>query len=121
MDYLHANGNQLNFLPENTINSFNLLNYYAFSNNDKYAEAHVEHNFKGAILGKIPLINKLNFHLVGGAKALFSGQNKPYTEYSVGLDNVGFGKWRFLRIDYVRSNFNGVRNDGFLFGVTLGN
>lgn len=121
MDYLHANGNQLNFLPENTINSFGLLDYYALSTNDKYAEFHLQHNFKGAVLGKIPLINKLNFHLVGGAKALYSGQNKPYTEYSVGLDNIGFGKWRFLRIDYVQSSFNGLKNNALLFGVTIGN
>lgn len=119
MDYLHANGNQLRFLPGNTINSFNLLDYYTLSNNDKYAEAHLEHNFKGYLLNKIPLINKLNYHLVLGAKGLFTGGNKPYTEYSVGLDNIGFGKWRFLRIDYVRSNFNGIKNDGFMFGISL--
>ena len=119
MDYLHPNGNQLNFLPANTIESFGLLDYYRFSTNDKYAETHVEHNFKGFLLGKIPLINKLNFHLVAGAKGLFTGGRKPYSEYSVGLDNIGFGKWRFLRVDYVRSNFNGIKNDGFLFGITL--
>lgn len=119
MDYLHANGNQLRFLPSNTIDNFGLLDYYTFSTNDKYAEAHVEHNFKGFLLGKIPLINKLNYHLVVGAKGLFTGGRKPYSEYSVGLDNIGFGKWRFLRVDYVRSNFNGIKNDGFLFGITL--
>jgi hypothetical protein len=119
MDYLHANGNQIRFLPDSPINSFGLLDYYTLSNNDKYAEAHVEHNFKGFLLGKIPLINKLNYHLVLGAKGLYTGGNKPYTEYSVGLDNLGFGKWRFLRVDYVRSNFGGIKNSGFLFGVTL--
>lgn len=119
MDFLHANGNQLRFLPTNTISSFGLLDYYTMSTNDKYAEAHVEHNFKGFLLGKIPLINKLNYHLVLGAKGLFTSGNQPYSEYSVGLDNIGFGKWRFLRIDYVRSNFNGIKNDGVLFGITL--
>lgn len=117
MDYLHANGNQLRLLPQGY--SFGLLDYYTLSNNDKYAEAHVAHNFKGFLLGKIPLINKLNYHLVVGAKGLFTGGNKPYSEYSVGLDNIGFGKWRFLRVDYVRSNFGGVENSGFLFGITL--
>jgi len=119
MDFFHANGNQLRFLPEDITGSFGLLDYYALSTNDKYAEAHFQHNFKGFLLGKIPLINKLNYHLVVGGKGLFTGGNKPYSEYSVGLDNIGFGKWRFLRIDYVRSNFNGVQNDGFLFGITL--
>tara|TARA_R110002073_G_scaffold108336_9_gene243600 strand:+ start:34581 stop:37049 length:2469 start_codon:yes stop_codon:yes gene_type:complete len=121
MDYLHANGNQLRFLPANAVGSFGLLDYYQFSTNDKYAEAHIQHNFKGFLLGKIPLINKLNFHLVAGAKGLFTGGRKPYSEYSIGLDNIGFGKWRFLRVDYVRSNFNGIKNDGFLFGISLFN
>ncbi len=121
MDYLHANGNQLNLAPSSFIDSFGLLEYYKFSTNDKYAEAHIQHNFKGFLLGKIPLINKLNFHLVAGAKGLFTGGRKPYSEYSVGLDNIGFGKWRFLRLDYVRSNFNGIKNDGLLFGITLFN
>lgn len=119
MDYLQANGNQLTFPLDNQLNSFGLLEYYKFYTNDKYAEAHVEHNFRGAVLGKIPLINKLNFHLVGGAKTLFMADKKPYTEYSVGLDNIGFGKWRFLRVDYVRSNYGGIKNDGLLFRLSL--
>jgi hypothetical protein len=119
MDNLQANGNQLSFVKGNQLNSFSLLEYYKFYTNDKYAEAHIEHNFKGAILGKIPLINELNLHLVGGAKTLFMADKNPYTEYSVGFSNIGFGKWRFLRIDYVRSNYAGIKNDGFLFRISL--
>ena len=119
MDNLQANGNQLIFPSDTELNSFNLLDYYKLYTNDRYAEAHIEHNFRGAILGKIPLINKLNFHLVAGAKTLFMADKKPYTEYSVGLDNVGFGKWRFLRVDYVRSNYGSVKNDGLMFRIDL--
>ena len=119
MDYLHANGNQVKLAPSNKMTSFGLLDYYQFSTNDKYAEAHLEHNFKGFLLSKIPLINKLNFHLVTGAKGLFTGERKPYAEYSIGLDNIGVGKWRFLRVDYVKSNFNGTKGDGFLLGITF--
>ncbi|MDG2151920.1 MAG: DUF5686 and carboxypeptidase regulatory-like domain-containing protein [Polaribacter sp.] len=121
MDYLQANGNQLTFVTSNQLNSFGLLEYYNLYTNDKYAEAHIEHDFKGAILGKIPLINKLNLHLIGGSKFLFMAAQKPYTEYSVGAGNIGFGKWRFLRIDYVRSNFGGIKNDGLLFRLSLFN
>ena len=119
MDNLQANGNQLTFVMDYQLNSFGLLDYYKFYTNDKYAEAHIEHNFRGAILSKIPLLNKLNFHLVGGAKALFMSDKNPYTEYSVGLGNIGFDKWRFLRIDYVRSYHAGIKNDGFLFRLSL--
>ena len=57
--------------------------------------------------------------MVLGAKGLFTGGNKPYSEYSVGLDNVGFGKWRFLRVDFVRSNFNGQSENRVVFGIKL--
>ena len=119
MDNLQTNGNQLVFITGNQLNNFSLLEYYKFYTNDKYAEAHVEHNFKGAILGKIPLLNKFNFHLIGGAKTLFMADRNPYSEYSVGLDNIGFGKWRFLRVDYVKSFHAGIKNDGFLFRLNL--
>ena len=119
MDYLHANGNQLKLAPSNRNSSFGLLNYYKFSTNEKYAEVHLEHNFKGRLLRNIPLLNTLNFHIVANAKGLFTGGRKPYSEFSLGLDNIGIGKWRFLRIDYVRSNFNGKKGDGFLFGISF--
>ena len=54
MDNLQVNGNQLNYGTGNALSSFGLMDYYKFYTNDKYAEAHVEHNFKGSILGKIP-------------------------------------------------------------------
>ena len=80
---------------------------------------HLEQDFRGAILGQIPLINKLNFHLVVGAKALFMADNKPYTEYAVGLANVGFGKWRLLRIEYVNSQYGAIKENGFVFRASL--
>ena len=49
----------------------------------------------------------------------YLGGRKPYSEFSLGLDNIGIGKWRFLRIDYVKSNFNGKKGDGFLFGISF--
>lgn len=121
MDYLHPKGNRFEIAPSysNYTDSFNLLNYYTLSSNIRYSEWHTEHNFKGFILSRIPLLNKLNFHLVAGAKALFTPKNKPYYEYNVGLDNIGFGKWRFLRIDYVHSYFGRVQENGILFGVNL--
>ena len=119
MDYLHPNGNQFQIVDNNYTDRFGILEYYRFSTNDKYAEMHFEHNFKGFVLSKIPLVNKLGFHLVGGAKGLFTADTKPYSEVSVGLDNIGYGKWRFLRVDYVRSNFNGTQSSGWLFGLSL--
>ena len=120
IDYKHFNGNQTHVtLDGNYLNSLNLLPYYDFSSKSQFAELHAQHNFDGYLLRKIPLFNKLQFKLVVGAKALFTKENKPYSEFSVGLDNIGFGKFRFLRVDYIRSNFNGKTSNGFLFGLSF--
>ncbi|WP_418646449.1 DUF5686 and carboxypeptidase regulatory-like domain-containing protein [Tenacibaculum insulae] len=120
IDYVHFNGNRLLVAPKDDyLNNFYMLPYYQLSTNDKYGELHGEYNFKGALLSKIPLLNKLNFHLVTGAKGLFTAGNKPYTEFAVGLDNIGIGKWRFLRVDFARSNFNGNNENRVLFGIKL--
>ena len=120
MDYTHFNGNQIyETVSTGYKNKFGLLDYYAFSTNDKFVEFHTEQDFEGFLLNKIPLIRLLNFHFVAGAKALLIGSRKPYTEYSLGLNNVGFGKWRLLRIDYVKSHYNGVSNHGVKFGINF--
>jgi len=120
MDNLQAKGNQMFIVTDdNRRNNFGLLEYYRFYTNNRYTEAHFEHNFNGYLLRKLPLFNTLNFHLVTGIKGLFIAGEKPYSEYSIGMDNIGFGKWRFLRVDYLRTNYNGVKGDGFLFGLTF--
>ena len=118
MDYQHFNGNQTHVSTGGTYtNVFNNLDYYSHSTNDKYLEGHLEHDFNGFILGKLPLINKLNFNLIAGAHVLAIPNMKPYQEYSIGMDNIGFGKWRFLRLDYVRSYQDGFQSDALVFGL----
>jgi hypothetical protein len=43
----------------------------------------------------------------------------PYREFTVGLDNLGFGKIKFLRIDYIRSYQKGFQGDGVIFGIKV--
>lgn len=118
VDYKHFNGNQTRIgTSPNYTSVFNLLPYYALSTNKSYFEGHLEHDFRGWILGKIPGINQLNFNLVAGAHLLSIENNKPYTEFSVGIDNLGFGKYRLLRLDYVRSYYNGGSDGAFIFGL----
>ena len=120
MDYHHFNGNQTNVkLDGSYLNAFKNLPYYALSTNNNYAEFHAEHRFNGYILNKIPVLNKLNFNLILGANAAITQDNKPYSEYSIGVDNIGFGKFRFLRVDYVRSYQSGFINDVVLFGISF--
>jgi hypothetical protein len=117
LDYQHFNGNQTRVGNGSYINQFHLLPYYALSTNGNYFEAHAEQDFKGWILGKIPGINRLNYNLILGAHFLATETNKPYAEYSVGIDNLGFGKYRLLRLDYVVSEFEGNREGAFIFGL----
>ena len=117
VDYQHFNGNQTNFGQGSYLNVFNNLPYYAASTNDSYLEMHAEHDFNGFLLGKVPLLKKLNFNLILGAHALATPDNNPYQEYSIGLDNIGWGKFRFLRLDYVRSYQSGFQSDAIIFGL----
>ena len=121
MDNLQVIGTLFSLNADIDLNSFDLLPYYKYFTNDKYAEMHLEHNFRGAILSKIPLLNLLNFHIVAGGKGLFMADKNPYTESAIGLSNIGFGKWRFLRIDYVHSNYGGIKNEGLVFKIRLFN
>ncbi|RDK86957.1 DUF5686 and carboxypeptidase regulatory-like domain-containing protein [Marinirhabdus gelatinilytica] len=118
VDYQHFNGNQTRVGTSGSYtNVFNLLPYYDLSTNKSYFEGHFEHDFRGWILGKIPGINQLNFNLVAGAHLLSVEGSKPYQEYSIGIDNLGWGKFRFLRLDYVKSYYNGGSDGAFIFGL----
>lgn len=117
-DYRHFNGNQTHIgQSENYTNVFNLLPYYVASTNDSFFETHIEHNDKGYFMNKIPLLKYLQSQLVLGFHNLAIPDRKPYQEFSVGLDNLGFGKYRLLRVDYLRSYQNGYQGDGIIFGL----
>lgn len=118
VDYQHFNGNQTRVgRSSKYINVFNLLPYYDLSTNNSYFEGHAEHHFKGWLLGKIPGVNKLGFNLVIGGHHLQTENNNPYSELSVGLDNLGWGKFRFLRLDYVQSFFGNETRGALIFGL----
>ena len=117
VDFQHFNGNQTNVQSRSYLNVFNNLPYYTASTNDSYLEMHAEHDFNGFILGRIPLLKKLNFNLVAGAHALATPTTKPYQEYTIGLDNIGWGKFRFLRLDYLRSYQGGFQSDALIIGL----
>ncbi|MFL9843853.1 DUF5686 and carboxypeptidase regulatory-like domain-containing protein [Flavobacterium rhizosphaerae] len=118
IDYKHFNGNQTHVGTEETyLNRFNLLPYYSHSTNDQYFEAHFEHNFKGFIMNKIPLLDALQWNLVIGYHNIATPDYKPYHEFTAGFDNIGIGAFRLLRIDYVRAYQGGFQTDGIVFGL----
>jgi hypothetical protein len=62
----------------------------------------VEHNFKGFLTNKIPVVKKLNIYLVAGGNGFISSGN-TYYEVFAGIDNI----FKQIRIDFVQSYLNG--------------
>ena len=116
IDFKHFNGNQTHYSENSRLNAFNLLPYYTNSTNDAYLENHIEYTDNGFIINKIPLLNLLKTNLVLGYNGLAVPNTVPYTELSIGLNNLGFGKFKMFRIDYVRAYQFGYQGDGFMFG-----
>jgi len=119
IDYKHFNGNQTHVSGGSWyLNQFHLLPYYSHSTNDSYSEMHFEHQFKGFIMNKIPLLNKLQWSLNIGYHNISIPDTTPYNEFSVGFDNIGIGKFRMLRFDYVRAyNGSAFYTDGIMIGL----
>lgn len=120
IDYRHFNGNQTHIgTSDRYLNVFNLMPYYTNSTNDSYFEMHLEHNDMGFVTNKIPLINLLKSTMNLGFHTLAIPDRKPYTEFTVGLDNLGFGKFKIFRVDYVHSYQGGIEQNGVVFGLKI--
>jgi hypothetical protein len=88
-DYKQFAGNEV--LPyKANLDSFLLLNYYTFSTYTEYIDAHLEHDFSGFILNKIPLIRKLKLHEIVDVNYLSTPTLKNYTELGFGLQYLNF-------------------------------
>jgi len=118
---------------------FSLMNYYEFVA-DSYAVLFLEHHFNGKILSQIPLIKKLKLREVAffrsGVGSLtqesinmnagnikLTAPNKPYYEYGFGIENIGWGNFRLLRLDFNwRGNYlnNPSVSEVRKFGVQFG-
>ncbi len=92
-DFKQFRGGQ-SFFFDSSLGSFHFLNYYLYSTDKQYFEAHYEHNFAGLILGKIPLIRILNLEEIIGGSFLTQELLPGYKEYYVGL------KRSLIRLDY---------------------
>lgn len=120
-DYKHFNGNST-FVGSSAVYNkhFNLLPYYEYSTNKSYVELHLEHDFRGFIINKIPLLNRTRYSLVTGYHMLHVPDKDVYGEFSIGLNNVGIGKFRPFRIDYFRAISADAPNKyGVVFGIKI--
>jgi hypothetical protein len=103
-DYKHFVGNlSLSYIPK--VNNFLFLDFYRNSTADKFAEAHLEHNFSGFITNKLPLIRKLKMKEVIGFNYLATPSLKNYNEAYFGLEYLTF------RVMYGMANANRKKVD----------
>lgn len=106
------------------LNSFQLMGYQ-FDTRNEYFQANYIHHFEGAILNKVPLINKLKLQLVGGAGTLLiRDQDFAHFEAFGGLERIFnvrlFGETQPLRIGgYFVTADNTLDKADFRFKVGL--
>jgi len=88
-DAKHFRGNNsLTSLPD--LRKFQFLDFYQYSTDRQYLEAHIEHNFAGLITNKIPLIRKLKLEEVAGFNYLTQPDKRNYKEFYFGLQRLIF-------------------------------
>ena len=84
-------------MRDESLSSFNSLEYYKYSTKKAFFEAHYEHHFDGWIVNKLPLVRKLKFQTLVGLNFLYTEENKDYTELFFGIENI----FNMFRIDFV--------------------
>ncbi|MDX5436880.1 MAG: DUF5686 family protein, partial [Pontibacter sp.] len=97
LDYKHFNGNRT--LVAGTYEGFQLLDYYRYSTNNRYLEAHYEHHFNGFLFNKIPLFRKLKWQEVVSLNYLNTQESRHYLELGLGIEHI----FKVLRVDFVTS------------------
>ncbi|MEO5995430.1 MAG: DUF5686 and carboxypeptidase regulatory-like domain-containing protein [Chitinophagaceae bacterium] len=113
-DYQHFNGNQSIF-ASTYLNSFQLAPFYQNSTTTNFfSTLNAEHHFNGLLTNKVPLLKKLNWHLVAGTNAFFVNSDNNYVEVFVGLENI----LKLFRIDFIQSfTANHVPYSGITIGM----
>lgn len=86
-DFKHFRGNNSTIFPPN-LRKFRYLDFYQYSTDKQYFEAHFEHNFAGFLTNKVPLLRKAKLEEFVGVNYLTQPKKKNYTEYFVGLQRL---------------------------------
>lgn len=113
-DFQHFAGNQVGILQTALPNrSFQLLNYYTYSTNDRYLQAHWQHRFGGWLTDYLPLFKRAQTELYLSANYLHTPNLGNYAEVGVGLGRL----LRVLRVDW----WNGFSEPhGYQSGFRIG-
>ncbi len=102
LDFHHFNGNRT-YAGKFGVTNFQTLDYYLFSTQDQYFEAHAEHHFNEFLLNNIPLIKKLNWQTVVSMHTLSTPDAGNFTEWGIGIEHI----FKFFRVDYYQGYHRG--------------
>jgi hypothetical protein len=122
IDYKHFSGNELNLSnTQNYMDGFLNLPYYKYSTKNAYFMAHWQHHFEGFLLGKIPLIRRLGLKEITRVVFLKTLELGNYAEAGFGIDNIGYGLFRIIRVDLSWQYQDGKINKSpkFMVGLNL--
>lgn len=88
--------------------------YYLSATPDRYFQAHVEHNFSGFILNKVPLLRKLKLQELAGLNYMSTPVYSNFREWYMGI------QWLNFRMYYGWSYTSlGLQSQGFRFSMRL--
>ncbi len=90
IDYKHFLGNQT-LLANTELQSFQLLDYYYFSQNTEYLKAHFSHRFKGFLTNDLFFMRFIRAGLRVSGNYLYSPLTSNYFELGAGIDVQGLG------------------------------
>lgn len=113
MDYAHFSGNKT-ILSNFDFSDFQMLDYYTYSTNNYFLEAHYEHDFGGFILNKFPLLRKLKVNELAGVHYLRTDKLSNYIEVFAGIE-----KLNLTRIDFVASFSGNTTMTGMRLGLKI--
>lgn len=113
-DFHHFNGNLTYIRQAESENQFQLLDYYPYSTQDRFLQAHYEHHFNEFIFNKIPGVRRLNLQAVGSVNYLTTPVLGHYFEFGAGIEHI----LKFFRVDFYTSVTNGQHSRaGIRFGA----
>ncbi len=120
MDFIHVNGNQTFLANSFTINQYYLLPYYTHSADKHSIQFHLQHQWQGFLMSKLPVLKRTQFQFVSGYKFLATNDRENYHEIHAGIENIGIGIARIFRIDGVWSINQDIESENrSSFGVVL--
>jgi len=112
-DYKHFLGNQTIFSTTDPVGSFRLLDYYAYSTNDPYLNAHAHYQFRKFLVSQIFEVRMLGIKENIFINYLNTDFSQNYFEVGYGIDNIA----RVFRLELISAFQDGKYQD---FGVRIG-